>query len=121
VFLIGMLTQRRGSDRGNMIAITCGILATIYLGNLHDDLLKLLGLGRYHYPPPIQVSFLWFSLVGAVVVFIVGICFKTPGSVLENALRIQAEAGTDDRPLALRIPAASSEPSSETERSPRVP
>jgi SSS family transporter len=121
VFLIGMLTQRRGSDRGNMIAITCGILATIYLGNLHDDLLKLLGLGRYHYPPPIQVSFLWFALVGAVVVFIVGICFKTPGSVLENALRIQAEAGTDDRPMALRIPAASSEPSSETERSPRVP
>ena len=35
VFLLGMFTRARGSDRGNMIAITVGLITTIVLGELH--------------------------------------------------------------------------------------
>src|SRR5204863_8656989 len=35
VFLIGMFTERRGSDRGNMIAISAGLLVTVVVGKLN--------------------------------------------------------------------------------------
>ena len=51
VFLIGMFTRRRGSDRGNMIAITLGLASTIILGNLHIELANLLAGGARYKPP----------------------------------------------------------------------
>ena len=103
VFLIGMLTRSRGSDTGNMIAITLGLLVTIYMGNLHVDFLNLLGLGKFAHPAPLKVSFTWFALIGATAVFAIGVLFKTPEPVLESArtCAIEAERG-DDRPVALR-------------------
>jgi SSS family solute:Na+ symporter len=95
VFLIGIFTKSRGSDLGNMIAISIGLVATIYLG----DLLRKLGFE--HAPqPPITVAFTWFAMIGAVVVFVVGICFPTPREVLDLA-RVRATEA-DDRPMALR-------------------
>ena len=35
VFLLGMFTRGRGSDRGNLLAITIGLVITIVLGGLH--------------------------------------------------------------------------------------
>jgi len=102
VFLIGMFTKTRGSDRGNMIAITVGLLTTIYFGGLHVDLMTLVGLGRFAPPPPVTVAFTWFALIGAVVVFAVGVLFPTPAEVLEKAKQSAAAAETDDRPMALR-------------------
>jgi SSS family transporter len=102
VFLIGMLTRRRGSDVGNMIAITLGLAATIYLGGLHIDLLTLIGLEDVASPPPVKISFTWFALIGAVVVFAVGVLFRTPQHVLDEAARKADEARHDDRPMALR-------------------
>jgi SSS family transporter len=102
VFLLGMLTRSRGSDTGNMIAITIGLLVTIYLGNLHVDFLNLLGLERLAHPAPIKVSFTWFALIGAVVVFTVGLLFKTPAPRLASARAAQSAGAADDRPLALR-------------------
>jgi SSS family transporter len=103
VFLIGMLTKSRGSDTGNMIAITLGLLVTIYLGNLHVDFLNLLGLQRLARPAPIKVSFTWFAMIGAMAVFVIGIFFKTPAETLESARRraIEADRG-EDKPVALR-------------------
>src|SRR4029434_10248452 len=34
VFLIGMFTERRGADTGNMIAVTAGLAATVIVGKL---------------------------------------------------------------------------------------
>jgi SSS family transporter len=102
VFLIGMFTRRRGSDAGNMIAITVGMLATIYLGGLYADIAAL--LGRSLPPPVIRISFTWFALIGAVVVFAVGICFTTPQDVLDVARRTAELAREEgDRPLATRM------------------
>src|SRR3954463_9829586 len=92
VFLIGMLTRTRGSDTGNMIAITLGLFTTIYLGGLHVDFLNLIHLQRYAHPAPIKVSFTWFALIGAVVVFGIGVLFPTPAKVLESATRQAGES-----------------------------
>lgn len=98
VFLIGMFTRRRGSDMGNVIAVTIGLAMTIYLGKLHE----MVGLGQFLPPPPIKVAFTWFALVGALSVFIVGVMFPTPPAVLEAAREAATRAQSDERPMALR-------------------
>ena len=100
VFLLGMFTKRRGSDVGNVLAIVIGLLTTVYLGGLHVDLMNLLGYKVA--APPIKVAFMWFALIGAVVVFAIGVLFPTPPGQLATAHRIAAEAHQDDRPVALR-------------------
>ncbi len=109
VFLLGMLTGNRGSDKGNLIAVTCGLIATVYLGDLHNTFLNglapILGFkaafARPEWLPKVQ--FTWFALIGASVVFAVGSFFQTPPEVLENAKRQAAAAqGSEDVPLAMR-------------------
>jgi SSS family solute:Na+ symporter len=108
VFLLGMFTRSRGSDRGNLIAITLGLAATIVLGELHVVIANLIapllgGDATYVRPAWLpKVAFTWFALIGAVAVFFVGLFFRTPVEVQENAERVAREAATDDRPMALR-------------------
>lgn len=108
VFLIGMFTKRRGSDVGNLVAVTCGLVATVIFGDLHVTAANIaapfLGMeptfARPDWLP--KVSFTWFAMIGAVVVFVVGVLFPTPEHVLQEAEQVAEEARTDDRPLALR-------------------
>ncbi|MEO6434714.1 MAG: sodium:solute symporter [Tepidisphaeraceae bacterium] len=108
VFLIGMFTKRRGSDLGNLLAITVGLIATTVLGELHIYAANLaagpLGLDAQFVRPPWlpKVAFTWFALIGAAVVFFVGVLFRTPETVLESARRARNEAHQDERPVALR-------------------
>ena len=113
VFLLGLFTRQRGSDRGNVIAITVGLLTTIVLGGLHADALRLLGIlsgsesllaaaDRSAAWVP-KVSFTWFAFIGATVVVAVGVWFRTPARVLIAASHAEAQARAgDDRPLAMR-------------------
>lgn len=109
VFLIGMFTKTRGSDRGNMLALTCGLIATIVLGELHisaaNMVLPWFGIHTEWVRPSWlpHVAFTWFAMVGAVTVFVVGVLFKTPEHVLKAAQRKAelADAG-DETPPALR-------------------
>ena len=94
VFLIGMLTRNRGSDLGNIVAVTCGLFVTILLG----------GNGNFWNVAALpKVSFTWFAMIGALVVFVIGALFRTPDYVLESAERTAeaAEAG-EDRPHEMR-------------------
>src|SRR5688572_20567784 len=104
VFLLGMFTRRRGSDVGNMIAITVGLFATIVAGHLHVELANLYyGPGTFAAPKWLpKVAFTWYALIGAVVVVIVGLFFRTPDHVLTEARRRREEAHMDERPVALR-------------------
>ena len=108
VFLRGMVTRNRGSDVGNLIAITAGLIATIVFGELHiiaaNLVAPLLGIeGTFVKPAWLpKVSFTWFAAIGAAVVFVVGLLFETPTHVREHAQRVAAEASHDDRPMALR-------------------
>lgn len=109
VFLIGMLTRRRGSDAGNMLAISAGLCATVVVGQLHITILNAAAVGLGAHPTFEQptwipdVSFTWWGMIGALVVFAVGILFHTPEPVLAAAAR-QAEQAqrAEDVPLALR-------------------
>jgi solute:Na+ symporter, SSS family len=109
VFLIGMFTTRRGSDAGNMLAIPAGLVATVVVGKLNIIILNgaapLVGIHRtFQQPAGIpEVSFTWWPLIGALVVFGVGVLFRTPDHVLESAARHAEEAPiAEDVPLALR-------------------
>jgi SSS family transporter len=109
VFLIGMFTERRGSDAGNMIAISAGLLATVIVGKLDvmivNGVATLLGFeGTLQRPAAIpEVSFTWWAMIGALVVFGVGALFRTPDPVLAAATRHAEAARTAaDVPLALR-------------------
>jgi Na+/proline symporter len=103
VFLIGMFTRTRGSDRGNMLAITIGVAATIYAGGLHNDFFTLIGRSNWIHPPIVKVSFTWFALIGAVVVFTIGVLFPTPPDQITSAKRKADEAQSgEDKPMALR-------------------
>jgi Na+/proline symporter len=109
VFLLGMFTRARGSDRGNMIAITVGLITTIVLGELHiyfaNLVAPLLGIEPTFTRPAWlpKVAFTWFAMIGALVVFAVGVFFSTSEKVIEAAQRRAAQAQTgDDRPMALR-------------------
>jgi len=109
VFLLGMFTKRRGSDAGNMIAITVGLATTIILGELHiyaaNLLAPLISPNTTFFRPAWlpKVAFTWFALIGAVVVVIVGLFFRTPQEVIDLATQTKADAQSgDDRPVALR-------------------
>jgi solute:Na+ symporter, SSS family len=109
VFLIGMFTERRGSDGGNLIAITAGLLATVFVGKLDvmivNGVAPLLGFAAtFEHPAAIpEVSFTWWAMIGALVVFGVGVLFRTPEPVLVSAARHADGAQTaDDVPVALR-------------------
>lgn len=105
VFLIGMFTKGRGSDRGNILAVTLGLAATIILGDLHITIANLVTGGPTFVRPDWlpKVSFTWFAMIGAVVVFCVGVLFRTPPGVLTEAQRKAEEAQSgEDIPMALR-------------------
>ncbi|MCH5284627.1 MAG: sodium:solute symporter [Akkermansiaceae bacterium] len=66
VFLLGMLTRRRGSDCGNIIAMVSGFVAVITL-----ELLCRRGV----IPP---IAFPWRVTIGTIVTMGVGLLFPTP-------------------------------------------
>lgn len=111
VFLIGMFTTRRGSDAGNMLAITAGLAATVVVGKLHLTILNgiapWLGLaGTLHQPAWIpEVAFTWWAMVGALVVLAVGVLFRTPDAVRTALARHARQAQLEEEiPLDLRDP-----------------
>ncbi len=86
VFLVGLLTKRRGSEAGNLFAMICGFLVVAVLSGLHNDLWTLLhppgpGEARAALWAPAwlpRIEFPWRIAFGAVVTFAVAACFKTP-------------------------------------------
>ena len=86
VFLVGLLTKRRGSEAGNLFAMVCGFLVVAVLSGLHNDIWTLLHpntAGSEHrvlWAPTWlpRIEFPWRIAFGAVVTFAVAVCFKTP-------------------------------------------
>ncbi len=83
VFLVGMLSKRRGSNLGNVLAMLAGFIVTAILSGLHTSLSILCGLRgplapNEHPWPGIEIEFPWRILFGTVVTFAVAILFRTP-------------------------------------------
>jgi solute:Na+ symporter, SSS family len=86
VFLVGLLTKRRGSEAGNLFAMICGFVIVAVLSGLHNDLWTLLNPPAPDGVHPVlwapawlpKIEFPWRIAFGAVVTFAVAACFKTP-------------------------------------------
>ena len=89
VFLVGMLTRTRGSNRGNAIAMICGFLVVAVLSGLHTDIAILAGwrlpLAAGEHPQPDWlpvIEFPWRILFGTLVTAGIAVCFRTPAEQL---------------------------------------
>lgn len=107
VFLVGMLTQRRGSDIGNTIALSCGLIGVFILTRQHEDFLQAFApslLPSLQLPAWIpKIAFTWYAMIGALITFAIAVLFPTPAEVVAAAETHREKASqAGDVPLALR-------------------
>jgi solute:Na+ symporter, SSS family len=100
VFLLGMLTKRRGRDETNVLAMILGIVSVLVFCKVRlpaVDLRELVFSGRVRpedwafggWLPewwPV-IAFPWWVMVGCLVCFVVSFIFETPGQRVETAER----------------------------------
>jgi SSS family solute:Na+ symporter len=82
VFIVALFTRTRGSETGNAIAMTMGIVVVAILSDLPNVLWKMGGDSRLYEIPswfPV-IEFPWRIMVGTLVTVAVALCFKTPRS-----------------------------------------
>jgi hypothetical protein len=110
VFLLGMFTHRRGSDGGNVLAITIGLITMFFITGQHVALMNMLypaakGQPPIYHTPAWLPAIAWnsYAMVGGVLVFLIGAIFRTPEAMVEYAANKRANSGTEqDKPMALR-------------------
>jgi SSS family solute:Na+ symporter len=80
IFMIGLFTRTRGSELGNVIAMTAGIIGVAWLSNLPNDIWKMLGgsalYTNFEWFPVIE--FPWRIMAGTLITVAVAACFKRP-------------------------------------------
>jgi Na+/proline symporter len=79
VFLVGMLTKRRGAETGNLIAMTGGLLTVTFFSGLYTSLPLLINQPAWPRPdwlPPL--AFPWWITLGTAVTLTVSLCWRTP-------------------------------------------
>ncbi len=78
IFLAGMLTKSRGSDRGNMLAMISGFVVVSILSDLPNSVAKLFGTEAYVRPDWLpKMEFPWWICFGTIVTFLVAVLFRT--------------------------------------------
>jgi Na+/proline symporter len=78
IFLLGALTQTRGSDRGNLVAMASGFIAVAILAGLPSDLLKLAGLPPLPRPDWLPlIAFPWRITFGTLTTLCIGLLFHS--------------------------------------------
>jgi SSS family solute:Na+ symporter len=96
VFLVGMLTKTRGSDRGNLVGMACGFIVVGVLSGLHNDIWNLLhpldpdlvswisshpkgpAFQHWHWGWLPAIDFTWRITAGTLVTAAVVLVFRTP-------------------------------------------
>ena len=74
IFLVAVLTKTRGSDKGNILAMSLGIVAVLLMSNV-------LGIQtRLGIEQPFVLSFPWRITLGTFVTILVACAFRTPQS-----------------------------------------
>ena len=93
IFLLGMVTRARGSERGNVIAMICGFLFVSWLSGLHNDCMRFLGLEQIPQPSWLPViGFPWRVMFGTLLTFAIAVLFRTPDSQIQAAAQQRAQS-----------------------------
>jgi len=78
VFLCGILTKRRGSNFGNIVAMIVGFIVVTILSGLPNKLAGIFGGKLYEQPNWLPLmEFPWWICFGTIVTFSVAILFRT--------------------------------------------
>src|SRR5213594_1623685 len=78
IFLTGMLTRSRGSDRGNIIAMIIGFIVVAILSGLPNNIAGIFGSKLYEQPNWLPVmEFPWWICFGTIITFCLAILFRT--------------------------------------------
>jgi Na+/proline symporter len=94
VFLVGLLTRRRGSEAGNLVAMGAGFVCVALLSGLHNDLWTLAhpaaaagaAIAPLWAPDWLpRIEFPWRIAFGSVVTFSIAALFRTPEEQLQSA------------------------------------
>jgi len=79
VFLVGMLTRRRGSENGNLAAMFCGLAVVSYFSGLYTYLPVLFGHHAWSRPDWLpELAFPWWITLGTMVTLLVCLLWSTP-------------------------------------------
>ena len=86
IFLVAVLTESRGNDTGNVLAMIAGFAGVLFLSN--GDLQKLMGFttqnARGETVGALVLAFPWRIFFGTVITFAVAVCFRTPTAQIER-------------------------------------
>ena len=122
VFLVGMLTKTRGSERGNLVAMVCGFIAVAFLSGLHNDIWNLLHpsdpeflawMAEHPKGPTFQhwhwdwlptIDFPWRITAGTLVTAAVVLIFRTPSRACEIKHGTSCEASPQPKTRSLERP-----------------
>ncbi|GAA5123670.1 sodium:solute symporter [Luteolibacter yonseiensis] len=82
VFIVALFTKNRGSEIGNLIAMTAGIVVVAVLSDLPNDVWSMFtgdpNIDLYQNPEWMPVlKFTWRILAGTLVTVAVALCFKS--------------------------------------------
>ena len=79
IFMVALFTKTRGSDGGNLIAMTAGFIVVAFLSNLHTLFFHMVfPTGPDLKPAWIPtIAFPWRIMVGTIVTAGVALCFRT--------------------------------------------
>lgn len=92
VFLVGMITQTRGRDGTNVIAMILGMTAVLILCKINLPGLMDFGVFMPAWWP--KISWPWYVLVGCLVTFCSAVIFRTPAEQIQVAQRHVDPAST---------------------------
>jgi SSS family transporter len=77
VFLLGLLTKTRGSDKGNYIAMVCGAIVVLIMTGVPSQLFELFGQQPAPWAQAIPVlAFPWRIMFGSLTTLAVGLMFR---------------------------------------------
>jgi SSS family solute:Na+ symporter len=95
VFLVGMLTKKRGNCTGNLIAMLSGFFVVGLLTNLPNDVWKMVtGVELYENPSWLpMISFTWRIMAGTLVTVGVALCFPIPRGWMKRKRKSEGTAG----------------------------
>jgi len=95
---------------GNILAVTVALVSMIFLSGQHIDFMNMITPVPAGHAPIYRlpqwmpvVKWTWYAMFGAVIVFVIGVLFRTPQHVLDAAHEKAATANREeDVPPALR-------------------